>query len=212
MAKPQNPSGDERSDIEFLYFKGKVRSVDIQQLVAGFTSTRSNALPARPQTKQLPPAGGNGTVKTEQQTEIEFAEELEQVEEPNGASASAAPKPSRGRRKYPTPDPVALDLESGDMPFLTFAAEVTPESHLDKYLVAAEWLRAYRNVTEITAGHVRTCYIEADWDFDPQDPNQPFRTLKKDGLGSIADGKFTVGHLGTSAVKKMMKPKTEPNA
>lgn len=202
MAKQQNPSGDERSDVEFLYFKGKLRSQDIQALVSGFASTRSSAFPARaPQKRIAAPVAEDGVVPSDQEVDLDTVEEAETEE--NGASTSRSPKTSRAKRTYPTPDPVNIDLEFGDKPFVTFATEKAPGSHRDRYLVVAEWLRAYRETTTVTAGHVRTCYIRADWDFDLQDPTQPFRKLKKEGLGAVSDGQFTINHLGTAEVKKM---------
>jgi hypothetical protein len=204
MAKQQGASGDDRSDIEFLYFKGKMKSADISALVAGFTSTRSSSLSPRPAApKRITPTGtNNGTSEPEEEeVELELVDEADVADSTN--VAVAAPKARGAKRSYPTPDTVDIDLEAGEKPFRAFAAEKAPQSHHDKYLVAAEWLRAYGNTAEVSAGHVRTCYIGAGWNFDVVDPTQPFRKLKKEGLGTISDGKFTIKHLGTAEVNKM---------
>jgi len=205
MANKQNPPSDERSEVEFLYFKGKLRSVDIQALVSGFASTRSNALaPNRAATKLIAaPITENGAADAvDQEVDLELVEDDEVAREA-ASSTRRAPRGSGPKRTYPTPDTVDIDLDSGEKPFRTLAAEKAPQAHHDKYLVAAEWLRAYRGIPEITTGHVRTCYIGTGWNFDVVDPAQPFRKLKKLGLGTITDGKFTIKHLGTSEVNKM---------
>jgi hypothetical protein len=203
MANKQIPPGDDRSEVEFLYFKGKLRSADIQALVSGFAGTRSSALPGRQVTKRIANPGTQGEVAEEaDEPDLEGIEDAE-VE---ASAAVSAPRTARGtgaKRVYPTPDTLDIDLEAGDKPFRKFAIEKAPASHQDKYLVVAEWLRAFGDIPEVTTGHVRTCYIGAGWDFDLLDPTQPFRKLKKAGLGMIADGKFTIKHLGTSAVNKM---------
>jgi hypothetical protein len=205
MAHKQNPTGDERSEVEFLYFKGKLHSADIQALVSGFASSRPSALPAsRAAAKRIAaPTTDNGAAgAVDQEVDLDLVDDAEVAQE----EVSSAPRVARGsgpKRTYPTPDTVDIDLDSGEKPFRTFAAEKAPQTHHDKYLVAAEWVRAYRGIPEIGAGHVRTCYIGAGWDFDVVDPLQPFRKLKKAGLGTISDGKFAIKHLGTSEVSKM---------
>ncbi|MGI8400610.1 MAG: hypothetical protein ACR2NS_03255 [Gemmatimonadaceae bacterium] len=197
MAK-HNPPGGERSKVRMLYVEGEFAQGEIQAIAMTF----ARQLPVRPPQKRIgSPSGEDGVLDTDREVEIEVEEES--TFEDNGAAASATPKAPRGKRTYPTPGPVDVELDGGDKPFITFASEKKPGTHLDKYLVVADWLRAYRNTPTVTAGHVRTCYICADWTFDVQDPSQPFRSLKKDGLGSIAGGKFTINHLGTAAVKKM---------
>jgi hypothetical protein len=199
MAK-QNPFGGERSKVRLLFVEGEFAAGEIQALATAFARP---TLPVRPsQQKRIAAATtDNGVLDAE--TEVSVEEEAT-IEEDDAASVlTPTPKVPRGKRTYPTPEPVEIDLESGDKPFRAFASEKVPATHLDKYLVVAEWLRAYRAIPTITTGHVRTCYIAADWTFDVQDPNQPFRTLKKNGFGSIADSKFTINHLGVAEVKRM---------
>jgi hypothetical protein len=204
MANKQNSPGDDRSDIEFLYFKGKMRSADIQALVSGFASTRSNALLARPATKRIAgPTTDNGASEASDDVDLDSVEDAELAENDSASSTPKVPRGNGAKRVYATPDTVDIDLESGDKPFTTFALEKAPPTHQDKYLVVAEWLRVFRNTPEVTAGHVRTCYIAAGWAFDVKDPTQPFRKLKRAGLGTITDGRFTIRHLGTSDVNKM---------
>ena len=198
MAKHQNPAGGEKSKVRMLYVEGEFAQGEIQALAMTF----ARPLASRPPQKRIgTPAADNGVLDAEQEIAIDV-EEIPTVED-NGASAAGPPKAARGKRTYPTPVTVDIDLEGGEKSFGTFAGEKAPETHRDKYLVTADWLRAYRKTPEITAGHVRTCYIGADWTFDVQDPAQPFRKLKAEGLGTLSGGKFTVNHLGTAAVKKM---------
>lgn len=203
MPIKQKLSAEERSEVEFLYFKGKLRSADIQALVSGFAGQRSNPLlSSRAQTKRIDgPEEANG-IGDDSEEELELLADGE-ISSDAIASAPRAPRGSGPKRTYPTPDTVDIDLETGESPFAVFAAAKAPETHRERYLVAAEWLRANRSLTEITTGHVRTCYIRAGWDFDVVDPSQPFRKLKKEGLGTISEGRFTIKHLGTSEVNKM---------
>lgn len=200
MAK-QNPAGGEKSKVRMLYVEGEFAQGEIQALAMTFARPLQPARP--PQKRIVSSSADNGVLDAEHEIEINVDGVDEETVEDNGTSVSAAPRASRGKRTYPSPATVDIDLESGDMPFTTFASEKRPDKQRDKYLVVAEWLRAYGNTPDITAGHVRTCYIAADWIFDVQDPAQPFRNLKKEGLGTISDGKFTINHLGTAAVKKM---------
>jgi hypothetical protein len=197
MAK-QNQASGEKSKVRMLYVEGEFAQGEIQALAMTF----ARPITVRPAPKRIVSSSADdGVLDAEQQIEIDV-EDVGTVED-NGASPATTPRASRGKRTYPTPATVDLDLESGEKPFSTFAAGKLPETHRDKYLVVAEWLRAYRATPEINAGHVRTCYIGADWTFDVQDPAQPFRKLKAEGLGTLSGGKFTVNHLGTAAVKKM---------
>jgi hypothetical protein len=199
MAK-QNPASGEKSKVRMLYVEGEFAQGEIQALAMTF----ARPIPVRPAPKRIVSSSAeNGVLDAEQEIEIDV-EEVGAIDD-NGspASATATPKGPRVKRTYPTPATVNIELESGEKPFATFAREKQPETHREKYLVAAEWLRVYRNTPEITAGHVRTCYIGADWTFDVQDPVQAFRDLKRQGLGTISDGKFTINHLGQAAVKKM---------
>lgn len=207
MANKQNPPGDDgRSDVEFLYFKGKLRSADIQALVSGFTSTRaSNTLPGRAPSKQIPapPAqnGQNGTSEADREVEFEMVEEAEVLE--NGAEAPKAATPRKGKRTYPTPATVEMDMAAGGKAFKDFAREKGPKSTRDRYLVAATWCREFAKLELVSAGHVRTCYIAAGWTYKVQDPIQPFRNLRDEGLGAVTDGSFNIGHLGLAEVQEM---------
>jgi hypothetical protein len=203
MANKQNPPGDDRSDIEFLYFKGKMRSADIQALVSGFASTRSNALPARPATKRIAAPSGNGAADLAEDVDLELVEDAEIAEEDGTEEVATAPKTPRRQRTYPTPATVEMDMEAGGKSFNEFAQEKGPKSHVNRYLVAAAWCNEYAKLETITAGHVRTCYIAADWTYNVQDPLDPFREIRGKGLGALNEANFTIGHLGLGKVKNM---------
>lgn len=199
MAK-QNPVGGERSKVRMLYVEGEFAQGEIQALAMTFARPLS---PARPTQKRIVSSStdNGGVLDAEHEIEIEV-EDVGTVED-NGASAATTPRASRGKRTYPTPPTVEMDMTAGGTPFKVFAATKGPKSHRDKYLVAAAWCREYGTLESITTGHVRTCYIAAGWTYKVIDPIQPFRDLRGDGLGTLADGNFTIGHLGLAKVKEM---------
>ena len=208
MANKQNPPADDRSDIEFLYFKGKMRSTDIQALVSGFASARSNVLATRPAPKRITASTtDNGGSDVAEDVDLEPVEDAEPQEDGTEETASA-PKGPRRQRTYPTPATVEMDMVAGGKPFKDFAQEKRPKSHFNKYLVAAAWCNEYAKLETITAGHVRTCYIAADWTYKVKDPRAPFREIREKGLGTLNDGNFTIGHLGLAKMKDMKDGKT----
>src|ERR1041385_9228495 len=111
------------------------------------------------------------------------------------ATTASTTSKSRQQRTYKKPEAVEMDMNSGGKPFREFARETGPESHRDKYLVAAAWLHNFANIKTISADHVWTCYLTADWTFNIKDPTQMFRVLKRDGLGTTKDGTFSINHV-----------------
>jgi hypothetical protein len=209
VANKQNPPSDERSDVEFLYFKGKLRSADIQALVSGFTSTRSSVLPNRNPSKQISPAGAqNGAPEVDQEVDLELIEEPDV--EPNGVATPRAPSIPRKTRN---PKPIDIDINGDGCSFESFIEPLTAEQLAGpqmKFLVAAAWMHEHGNpkLDAVSIGHVYACYLHADWAWDApaNDHTDPFRKLRKDGLGNPAkakDGKFEINGIGLKRVEKM---------
>jgi len=199
MAK-QNPVGGERSKVRMLYVEGEFAPGEIQTLAMTFARPSTAARPAQKRIVGSSTENG-GALDAEQEIEIDV-EEVGATED-NGATAGAAPRASRGKRTYPTPPTVEMDMAAGGMPFKDFAATKGPKSNRDRYLAAAAWSSEYAKLPSITTGHVRTCYIAAGWTYKVNDPIAPFRILRDDGLGTLSDGNFAIGHLGLAEVQEM---------
>jgi hypothetical protein len=205
MAK-QNQGGGERSRIRLFYVEGDFAPGELRELTHAFSNavrpthvlTRGALTPPR---LPAPAADGNGIGSGEiADAELDPSEEL--VSEPaDGPAAKRTPKP----RVYRKPEAVAIELESGDKSWKEFAAEkaTAASSHRTKYLVAVTWLNEYRDLTTATADHVFTLYKAAGWNFDIGDPTGTFRQLRKDRVGSLDHGSFSVNHLGIAEVNDM---------
>lgn len=214
MAKQNPPGGDERSDVEFLYFKGKLRSADIQALVSGFTSTRSNALPSRTPSKQIPaPAsqnGQNGASEIDREVDLDLVEEVE-VEQEETVTPRAASAPRKSRK----PKPIDIDINGDGVSFESFIKPLSAQQLAGpqaKFLVAAAWLHEHGNpkLDAVSVGHVYACYLHAEWTWDApsNDHTDPFRKLRKEGLGTPAkgkDGQFEINGIGLKRVEKMLE-------
>jgi hypothetical protein len=208
MRGKQHAEQGERSRVRILFVEGDFAPGDMEGLTAAVTSAIKpaqvivRALPGRvgaPAPKDA--ANGNGAGEAN-------AADLEPVGEDQGGEdgervpATVDKGPARPRN-YRKPRPVEMDMNAGGKVWKDFAAEKGPISHRAKYLVAAAWLHDYAKIQTITADHVFTCYKAAGWNFDIGDPTVTFRQFKKEGLGAIKRGSFSINHLGLAEVVDM---------
>lgn len=209
MAKHSTAAGTERSKVRLLFFEGELAPGEIQALASAF-ATKPNGVASRAPQKQLggtPTSSGSSEAAAVADFEVEQEVAVEDEVEPTESTPAA--KPRRVKRTYPTPATVEMDMNAGGKSFKQFAQEKRPKSHFEKYLVAAAWCSQYAKLPAITPGHVRTCYIAAEWNYKVQDPIQPFRNIRDDGLGSVEGSNFTIGHLGLSKVQEMNSGKDD---
>jgi len=127
-----------------------------------------------------------------------------------GAMLSSSPsfKKKSATRQYRTPQPLELDLVSGDPPLKSFLEQKQPDGDVKRYLAIAHWLKQNRNIQEVTMDHIYTCYrhMGAGWQV-PADAAAPLRTMKGRQYGwmktGAAKGAYVINHLGENEVQKM---------
>jgi len=207
----QNQMSNERSKVRILFVEGDFAAGDLHELTQTLTnaikpapSFLRGALSVRPAASAvIAPADTNGAMNTAEA-------EVESLDEDLGADMHAetgrAAKGTAKPRNYRKPQPIDMDMASNGKPFKEFAAAKGATTHRAKYLVAAAWLHDFAKIETITADHVFTCYKTAGWNFDVTDPTVTFRQLKKEGLGVLKHGKFSVNHLGLAEVVDMNAP------
>ena len=135
-------------------------------------------------------------------------EDVQTVEDEQGISdepAAPAPKPARAEplsrpRKYPSPEVIEVDL-LGEPSFSGYIADKRIDSDADRFLTVAAWFKECRQVNEITANHVYTCYRAAHWPTTIQDFVQPLRNPKfRKLMVSPSRGLFSINHIGLAQV------------
>jgi hypothetical protein len=201
----QTTSPASRSKVRIFYVDADLAPGDLSELTNTLTTAirPTHALSRTGQLQRLTPGTPDGDGNGAGDTPVYLDERAEVIEEP--VDETTTPK---ARRNYRKPQPVDMDMTAGGKkPFEQYAVEKGPTAHRGKYLVTAAWLHDFANLQAITADHVFTCYKAADWTFDVTDPTVTFRQLKKEGLGTLKRGTFSINHLGLAEVKKM-KPAT----
>jgi hypothetical protein len=116
------------------------------------------------------------------------------VEQEVQATAAARPKV---QRRYTVPTFLSeVDLDTGDVPFKTFAEQQAPKSDNRKYILIAAWFKKFRDLETISTDHIITCNQKMGWKTQ-KDVGQPFRYMKKksyvDGAGR---NQWKITHIG----------------
>lgn len=94
-----------------------------------------------------------------------------------------------------------LNLDSGDMPFKTFAEQHAPKSDNRKYVVIAAWLKKYRDADTISTDHIYTCNQKLGWR-SQKDVGQPFRSMKQKSYFEPAGrNQWKITHIGLDLLK-----------
>ena len=207
MAKKAYSESGERSRVRFIMVDFDGTSSDLQQLAQTFANAVKApqsvvvTLPA-PQQNGHPPALPHAQ-PAEQPGLFDEVEAAEQGAEP----AAPVARPQNGTKKKPklrTPVVLTdLNLTDGDKPFEKYVEEQTPRKHSKRYLVIAQWLKECRNITEVGADHVYTCYRHLSLSV-PDDVLSVFRAMKKQGWVTEGSepGMFKINHIG----KKQLIP------
>lgn len=109
-------------------------------------------------------------------------------------------------RSFTPPEMMELDLISGELPFERYCAQKNPQSHLQKYLVIASWLKQYRSIAPIGTQHIYTVYTVMKWP-TLNDLDSGFRnSLKRKGgkeFRRVAKGEYEMTIAGENAVRRM---------
>ena len=156
------------------------------------TGTVQRVLPQKPASHSVLPGNGNADAAPTMDEEVAETGIEETVEEPNVNSGSG-PK----LRRYTQPDFLSnLDLDSGPLPFKTYAEQQNPKSDNRKYLVIAAWLKKNRNLEVISTDHVYTCNQKMGWRTQ-KDVGQPFRYMKKKSyFDPVGRNQWKLTHIG----------------
>lgn len=209
MAKANNQSSGERSRVRVIVLDLDVASGDLNQLAGAILNAVNPPVPAvttlQPALPPTLPLRQNGDQPGLLEEQIEAPSQQEWHHQVRDAPLDAA-KPSNGVRKKKrlrTPQPVDLDLVTGDKPFKDYYDEVAPKNDSKRYLVISQWLKVYRGINEIGADHVYTCYRTLGMQV-PEDVLSVFRGLKKQGWveSGSSPGLFKINHIGENYLMK----------
>lgn len=192
-----------------IHFETESNNLTLQENIRAIANTLSRALapPLRviPKRAQLSTGNGGAAVEYESNEDL-LPDEFEDVIE-----AEAVPGSAKSKSKSPTlrtPQPLDLDLITGEVPLKTFLEQKNPTTDLKRYLAIAYWLKEYRGINEITMDHAYTCYrfMGTGWSV-PKDASAPLRKMKGKEYGWMnkgsAPGTFAINHLGENEVNRM---------
>jgi hypothetical protein len=210
VATKNNNRPEERSRVRFMLVAFDGSSSDLQQLASTFASAvRSQqpivtALPA-PAMPNVP-ALANATPQVVSQNGHQanvVAEEIQTIVHPEGAGDSPTKPPSGTKRKFRTPSIIStLDFTSGRKSLKTYIDEQAPEEHSKRYLAIVQWLKEHRNIGEVGADHIYTCYRALGLTV-PDDVLGVLRAIKKQGWvekGAVS-GTYKITHVGEGQLK-----------
>ena len=109
-------------------------------------------------------------------------------------------------RQYRTPQTIDIDLTSGEMPLKVFIEQKNPDNENKKYLTIAYWFKKYKNIPDVSADHVYTCFRFMGWNV-LADVTRPFRNMKGKQYGWInagsTKGTYTINHVGENVIESM---------
>lgn len=189
-----------------IHFETESDNATLQENVRAIAHTLSRAL-ASPQ--RIVPTPVQLTSNNEQTIDQpEDVDDQSGIDEGDGLSSSPSFKKKSAARQYRTPQPLELDLVSGDPPLKNFLEQKQPDGDVKRYLAIAHWLKQHRNIQEITMDHVYTCYrhMGTGWQV-PADVGAPLRAMKGKQYGWMktgsTKGSYSINHLGENEVGKM---------
>jgi hypothetical protein len=158
------------------------------------SGTVQRVLPPKSTNPLVLPSNGNTGDAAYSEEEPTDSEINESADEPK---LNAATSSGSKLRRYTQPTFLNnLDLDSGPLPFKTFAEKQNPKSDNRKYLVIAAWLKKNRNLEVISTDHVYTCNQKMGWRTQ-KDVGQPFRYMKKKSYFDPAGrNQWNLTHIG----------------
>lgn len=191
-----------------IHFETESSNATLQENIRAIANTLSRALTPPPRLIPKPTqlTTGSGVAGDNGSSEAYMPDEFEDVIDAEATPVSAKPKNKTVTLR--TPQPLELDLISGNVPLKTFLEQKNPTTDLKRYLAIAYWLKEYRSINEITMDHAYTCYrfMGTGWSV-PKDASAPLRKMKGKEYGWMnrgsAPGSFAINHLGENEVNKM---------
>ena len=192
-----------------IHFETESENATLQENVRAIAHTLTRALSSPPRISSMTGrllAGDGGM--SEAAREINEEEDGLDGDAMLSAATSSPTKQNTSARQYPTPQPVDLDLTSGNVPLQTFLEQKAPEGDIKRYLAIAYWLKKYHNIEDVTMHHIYTCYrhMGAGWQV-PADAAAPLRAMKRKQYGWMkggsGKGSYVINHLGENEIEKM---------
>jgi hypothetical protein len=190
-----------------IHFETESDNATLQENIRAIAQTLTRAL-AAPQraaypSVQLPSANG---VDTNPNIGVNDEPDVLDAEVTAPGSTSPSPKKKGGARTSRTPQPIELDLTSGDMPLKSFIEQRKLDGDIKRYLAIAYWLKMYRNINEVNMDHAYTCYRYLGWQV-PADASVPLRAMKSTRYGWMTAGSirgaYVINHIGENQVEQM---------
>jgi len=191
-------------EMTVFHFKTESDNETLQENIRAIAQTISRAL-ATPQTRvvHVPAQLSNGNGDAEQAQNGD--DSMDAVDADFETTTSPKSKPKSGApRALRTPQPLDLDLTSGEVPFKAFMEQKKPAGDTKRYLAIAQWLKSNLNIDEITMDHVYTCYRSMGWNV-PNDAAVALRNAKSNGWMKKGAGKgtYVINHIGEGVVNDM---------
>jgi hypothetical protein len=103
--------------------------------------------------------------------------------------------------------PTVLDIDLNNPSLSEFLAPHADQSVNRRYLLAAYWLKAHRDIPEVSMDHIHTCFRHMDWD-TPKSAAQPLRDMKSaDGWFHKGEqkGHYKINHVGENEVQRIVR-------
>lgn len=200
-----------RSDRGAVANKGRVKlrviefeldgsDVTLQESIRGILSAIGTRAPAT----RINPAL-TGKSNPDVGAEVLDEEAVEEEEANSGSTNDDAEPREKKQRFFKSPQIVNdLDLVGGVVSLKAYCDDKKPTTEARRYLVIAAWLKEYRNITDVSADHIYTCFRHMGW-HPSKDVSAPFRAMKaKNGwFGSgQARGTYTINHVGLAQIDK----------
>ena len=205
-SKNHNPPPNDHVRARFMLVDVEGSSQDLQQIAQAFAHAVKAGqpvvvhLPALPAPQEPAPMRTlNGATESNGHARAPLNGAATDAVEVDAEVKAPASRPQNCvKRKLKTPTLISdLEFTSGAKPFQAYIEEQSPKDHSKRYLAIAYWLRQYRNITEIGANHVYTCYRCLSMGV-PDDVGSALRGLKKQAWmeAGSARGLFKLTHIG----------------
>jgi hypothetical protein len=199
---------EERAKIKMtvIHFETESDSTTLQENVRAIAQTLNRALTSPQRT--ITTASQNSSVNDQTLDQALEIDPESRVDQDDFTSSATSSKKKNANRQYRTPQPVELDLTSGELPLKNFLDQKQPDTDIKKYLTITHWLKQHRNIQEVTMDHVYTCYrhMGTGWQV-PADAGAPLRAMKGKQYAwmktGTAKGAYIINHLGENEVQKM---------
>lgn len=201
MAKIQAKSGG-NSQIRVVMVEANLAEGELAQLIPALQNALRGPAPTTVIKRIAAPSlQANGGADT---AEPEVIDETVTEEEAEAAPANDAPRrqPRRSNVRVPKVDP-NLDMNS-EVSLATFAQGKQASTNVQKYMIAAAWLKECRSIDTVTPDQIYTCFRKLDWSTSIADFGQPLRDLKaKYQYFDKSKPGYEINHLGLDFVKNL---------